>query len=87
MEVIKLLLTDDDLANITGGITIEKRIKNNEKDIVMSVSYTGGKWTRRIPPEKTTRVETAIFSRSSINREKDAGAVQHLLFFIEEIFI
>ena len=43
MEVIKLLLTDDDLENITGGMTIEKRIRNHEKDIVMSISYTGGK--------------------------------------------
>ncbi|MBR2677160.1 MAG: hypothetical protein IKE28_09650 [Solobacterium sp.] len=43
MEVIKLLLTDEDLNNITGGMTIEKRIKNNYEDIIMTVSYTGEK--------------------------------------------
>ena len=43
MEVIKLLLTDEDLENIAGGITIEKRIRNNDGDIIMTVSYTGEK--------------------------------------------
>ena len=44
MKPIKLLLTDEDLENINGGMIIEKRVRINEKDIiVMNVACTGGK--------------------------------------------